>query len=207
MRVVARVEALAALRQLDGVRKGLLIQFLFEAELITGSSSDVIINLRGADLSDVNLNSANLSGADLVGAYLGYANLDGADLHGADLHCDDLTYGIRDGGYHVCTDLRGAYLRGANLSGADLSCINRRHIVQVLCTDALNSVSLRDVNLRGADLHDANLRGAYLRSIYNLTQQQLDQVRTCKDALLPNGLTCHRNQAPLAQGFSLMGTT
>ena len=45
VRVVARVEVLAALRQLDGERKGLLMDFLSEAGLITWNGNNVIIDL------------------------------------------------------------------------------------------------------------------------------------------------------------------
>lgn len=42
--------------------------------------------------------------------------------------------------------------------------------------------------LSGADLGIAHLRGV------NFTQQQLDEVPTCKGAILPQGLICHNNQ-------------
>jgi hypothetical protein len=44
------------------------------------------------------------------------------------------------------------------------------------------------------DLSGADLSGAYLSTARNFTQYQLDQVRTCKRAILPKGLTCHYNQ-------------
>src|SRR5205823_148650 len=53
--VVARAKTLTALRQLDPLRKGLLIQFLYEAQLITGQFP--ILSLRDADLSSINLGS------------------------------------------------------------------------------------------------------------------------------------------------------
>ncbi len=49
------------------------------------------------------------------------------------------------------------------------------------------------IALYGADLHDADLRGADLSDAIDLAQQQLDQVYTCKGAILPPGLTCHQN--------------
>ncbi len=80
IRIVARAEVLSALRQLDGERKGTLIQFLSEAGLITDSRNDVIIYLYGANLS-----GADLHGVDLHGAILFIANLYGAILSRADL--------------------------------------------------------------------------------------------------------------------------
>ena len=106
VRVVARAEVLSALRQLDGKRKGILIQFLYEAMLISvpnnhiviSSGNDVIIDLSGANLSGANLGAAHLRGVNLFYAHLRGADLSGADLSGA--------------------NLSGADLSGANLNGA-----------------------------------------------------------------------------------------
>ena len=58
-------------------------------------------DLRGADLSDVDLSRADLRGANLRGAYLSRADLRGANLR--------------------CAYLRGAYLLNADLSQVRLS--------------------------------------------------------------------------------------
>jgi len=62
-------------------------------------------NLRGVNLSGVNLRHTNLSGADLSGVNLRDASLSGADLSGANLSDADLS---------------GANLSHADLSGANL---------------------------------------------------------------------------------------
>jgi len=126
---------------LDTERKGRLLIFLHEAELIGfddkyGKTHDPIINLSGA-----NLNSASLSFADLSNANLSDAGLNGADLS------------------------------NANLSNA-----------------GLNFANLSYAHLKIADLSYADLSYAQ-----NLTQQQLDQVDSCKNAILPKGLICHHN--------------
>jgi uncharacterized protein YjbI with pentapeptide repeats len=72
-------------------RKGNVVQFLYESDLIT--KGRVVVDLTGADLIGAYLRGAYLSRATLSGANLGLANLRGANL-------------------------RGAYLSGANLSGA-----------------------------------------------------------------------------------------
>ncbi len=54
---------LTVLRGLDGARKGLLVRFLTEADLI--NRKNVIINLYGADLSEADLCGAHLDGARL----------------------------------------------------------------------------------------------------------------------------------------------
>jgi len=135
VRVIAHTETLSAMRQLDGKRNDLLIQFLQDAHLI-GFQSGNIVSFELADLRSTDLSFAFLYGVDLSEALLIGANLNFADLN------------------------------GANLSYA----------------------FLEDATLRGATLSGANLSGAY-----NLTQQQLDQVQSCKGAILPKGLTCHHN--------------
>jgi uncharacterized protein YjbI with pentapeptide repeats len=85
-------------------------------------------------------------------------------------------------------DLRGADLRGAHLFNVDL-------------VDAdLRGANLSYAGLYGAKLFNALLSGANLSyAIIGdaiLTQYQLDQVYSCKDATLPKGLTCHRTPSP-----------
>ena len=106
--MIARTETLAAMRQLDGKRNSILVQFLQDAHLI-GFNSGNIVSFQNADLSSTDLNNTDLN--------------------------------------------------NANLSGADLS---------------------------NADFSNADLSSA----LY-LTQQQLDQVYTCKGAISPKGLTCN----------------
>ncbi len=144
IRVIALIETLSAIRQLDGKRNSFLVQFLQDAgligkDLITLEDHN-IIDFFFADLSDIDLSGANLSGVNLI-----YANLKDANLTNAIFYKADLIY--------------------TNLKDANL-------------TNAL---------LYNANLKDANLTGA------NLTQGQLDQVATCKGAILPQGLTCHQN--------------
>ena len=71
------------------------------------------VNLSGAYLNDIDLSYANLSGTDLCSTNLSYACLRGATLRGADLNSADL----RGADLHN-TNLSGANLRNANLSGA-----------------------------------------------------------------------------------------
>jgi uncharacterized protein YjbI with pentapeptide repeats len=59
------------IRRVDTSRKGEIVQFLWEADLVhrVGGSAPVI-DLGGADLGDTNLGFADLSGADLSRADL-----------------------------------------------------------------------------------------------------------------------------------------
>lgn len=53
---------------------------------------------------------------------------------------------------------------------------------------------LYSLDLNHTDLHGFWFAGADLSDTDGLTQQQLDQVFTCKGAILSRGLTCYRNQ-------------
>jgi uncharacterized protein YjbI with pentapeptide repeats len=185
---LARARTLTALQGLDPHRKGVLLKFLFEANLIGYFDSSTqkihppIIILSSADLTqtdltsadlahtsftDANLTGALLDGANLTGAFLDGAFLDGATLTHADLASADLT---------THTNLTSANLSYANLTGA-----------------LLDGANLTGANLTGATLNGTTLSGANLQGS-NVTQQQLNQVVSCKRAILPAGLTCHHNQ-------------
>jgi hypothetical protein len=124
VRAVARARTLTTLRQLDGTRKGTLLRFLYEADLI--NRDNAVIRFEAADLSGADLNGASLSGADLSGAnlfkaFLNGANLGGANLFKAFLHRAGLNGVNLSGADLGGADLHGAKLRGANLTGANLS--------------------------------------------------------------------------------------
>jgi uncharacterized protein YjbI with pentapeptide repeats len=72
-------------------------------------------------------------------------------------------------------DLSFVYLRGADLSGANL-----------------RGAKLGGAFLTGTNFTGADLSGADLSYTSDLTQKQLDEVGDCKNAILPEGLTCHR---------------
>jgi uncharacterized protein YjbI with pentapeptide repeats len=157
VRQVARARTLAVLRSLDSARKGYLLQFLYEANLI--NKNDMIVDLSLADLSDADLRFTTLSNADLTGADLTGADLTGADLTGADLTGADL-FGA---------DLTGAILSKANLILANLSKAN------------LMLANLMLANLTGAILSKANLCHAK-----EVTQEQLQSALSLKGAIMPD---------------------
>jgi uncharacterized protein YjbI with pentapeptide repeats len=140
---VARTDT--ALRNLDGPRKGILVRYLWEADLIRGRSPVVDLHkvnlqgavfrgayLYGANLSTNDLIKANFYGADAHGANLSWANLSGAKLNKANLGCFttsqfDVSVGLlaHEPPRSVdCTTLRRAILTGANLSYANLTGAN-----------------------------------------------------------------------------------
>jgi uncharacterized protein YjbI with pentapeptide repeats len=113
------------------------------------------------------LQNAHLNGVNFnTGANYNIVNFSGADLSTIDF---------------TNTNLSGANLSGAHLSDAHLS-------GAFLGVADPSDAHLIGANLSGASLLHANLSDA------TLTQQQLDQVYTCKDANLPSGLTCHNNR-------------
>ena len=112
----------------------------------------------------IDLSGANLSGADLNGV-----NLAGVAMYGA--------------------DLTNAHLRHATLTGASLSdaILTRADLTGARLGGAiLTSAGLRRAHLSNAILSGADLTGA------SITRQQLGKVTSCRDAILPAGLTCHR---------------
>jgi uncharacterized protein YjbI with pentapeptide repeats len=78
VRTLARARTLTVLSRLDGRRKGQVVQFLYEAGLI--SSVSPVLDLSDADLRWAFLVGAGLSGADLTGADLNWAVLTQADV-------------------------------------------------------------------------------------------------------------------------------
>jgi uncharacterized protein YjbI with pentapeptide repeats len=139
---------------------------LLEAKLQKAKLADAC--LEGADLT-----SANLEGADLTCANLEKANLYKTKLQGADLSKADLK-GAKLG----TANLQKANLEGAKLQGADLKLAD------------LQGANLEGAEFQGANLWEAKLQGADLRKAdfqeaKYLTADQLYEVETLYDALLP----------------------
>ena len=115
VRSVARARTLTALQNLNGERKGILMQFLYESGLIRNPQpadkvQNPIIDLSGADLGDAMLSGVNFSNADLSNVDLSGADLGGAILSNANLNRANL--------YRA--NLSNAGLSEANLTFADL---------------------------------------------------------------------------------------
>ncbi len=156
--VIARARTLSALGELDENRKGLLLKFLNEANLITQDKR--VISLVDANLRGANLSEAYLIGANLRGANLSEANLRGANLRGASLSGTNLIRASLSGANLSEASLSGASLSGVNLSGVNLS------------QASLSGVNLSGVNLNGANLSRANLSGTNLSGA-NLSRANL----------------------------------
>ena len=185
VRTLARARTLTVLRAMDGARKGLIMQFLAESDLISRDRS--VLDLTGADWHEAILNDADLSGTELSGldfnpppydgpaqlfgtnlsdADLSHAILGATDLHNAKLLRADLSY----------ANLGEAYLRGADLSDADLS-----H-AKLETTWLYDPRHPRDA----ADLSGADLSHAYLKDA-KVKEEQLEQAASLEGATMPNG--------------------
>lgn len=201
VRNVARVRTLTVVRGLDAKRKGSVLLFLKDSELI---DREAVIDLSGADLSGasvpaaslnrVNLSEANLSGADLSAAnlnkaYLSGTNLSGANLSGADLGGADLFEANLSGanlaraklgeGKLLGADLRGSCLNNADLREADLSGVN-------LNVGDLVGANLRGAKLLGADLREADLSLADLSGT-QIAETELEKAKSLEGTTMPDG--------------------
>jgi uncharacterized protein YjbI with pentapeptide repeats len=146
VRTLARARTLTVLRRLDSSRKGQVLSFLAEANLVQGqgkNNDQRVIKLGQADLNDADLEAITLSGADLHGA----------DLRGASLDLATLSWAYLWGAELNNADLSSTELDHADLSHADLTGANLRGTI------ALRSLSLREANLREADLSHAVMAG------------------------------------------------
>jgi hypothetical protein len=125
VRVIARAKTLTTLDQLDGLRRALLLRFLYEAELI--KLDDPVVAMRGASLSNTILHNVDLSECDLSAVNLREAQLMIMDMEKAKLVRVDLAEANL-----AVVGMKGVDLREANLVGANLV-----------------MVDLRDADLRG----------------------------------------------------------
>jgi uncharacterized protein YjbI with pentapeptide repeats len=194
---VAQALTLAVLRQLDGQRKGMVVQFLVNDHLIENISS------ASHPTGPLNLDLADLRGVVLADAQLGNAFLAGADLRGADLRRV-----FAERASFRTADLRGARLNGATLDNADFASGDLRGAdltdIGSIDTERLGgpiftASCLSGAKFRGADLtassfreaegHDIDFTGAVLEHVNfagaHLTALELQDV----SATTPSGQT------------------
>jgi uncharacterized protein YjbI with pentapeptide repeats len=155
------------------VRKRSVVQFLYEAKLIT--KGHVVIDLREAFLNFVNLNGANLTGVNLRGVNLTKAMMNRTELGQADLS-DTMMYGA---------NLLLANLRGADMSRAVLMSKNTDSTplprASATTTYSFDSPGPKNANLWGADLREVDLTDAYV------SEEQLRSAESLEGATMPNG--------------------
>lgn len=210
IRSVARTRTLTILRRLDGLRKGVVIRFLYEAGLINGSGANLenkegnentITILAGADLSHVDLRGADLSGANLRGCNLKCANLCKAIFRETDLCDSDLSGAQLQEAEMFLThmescDLHGANLHkvhmervrlnSANLAGADITHANIW--VSHLENADLQNAQFQHSDISGTKFAVANLKGANLVGTGNIDRDELRSATIDDKTKLPDYL-------------------
>ncbi len=200
VRTLARARTQTILVRLDSRRKGNVVQFLYEADLI--NKVHPVVSLSGVSLRGADLIGADLSGADLSRADLSRAHLIGADLSDADLSRAILRRAHLSGGATLAgADLGGARLKGADLSDSDLisADLSGAKLKGAILIDAdLHDAEIADgaylfnANLRGAELNGADLRTARLNGAKGVTEQQLEkQTNLLEGATMPDGTIHH----------------
>jgi uncharacterized protein YjbI with pentapeptide repeats len=202
---VARVWTLTTVRRLNGERKGKVLEFLQESNLIQGDNPTIA--LIGADLSEANLSGgvvlfkANLIGADLSKANLSKANLNGANLIGANLSKANL----------IETDFSAVDFSRFDfneLSPTDL--VTYKLVVRftflgrmLLSSEELSPENQSQMNVQGADLSGADLSGADLSgadlSGADLSGADLSGAKYTMETIWPAGFDPARAGATLVE--------
>jgi uncharacterized protein YjbI with pentapeptide repeats len=216
LRIIARARTLSILRDLDHERKGQVLRFLYESNLINslieekGERKSAIINLEQSDLTGVVLPGIRLNEAVLNGANLNGANLQGAFLSKVSLIRSQLQSVKLDNAKLEDADLSEAqlnpsWLNRALLKNARLSKINleRAYLHNADLTGAkldwsilkgaeLVNTKLISADLTGADLTGADLTGADLTGAI-VTIDQLCSVNVFDGAIMPDGSSNYKN--------------
>ena len=179
---ILKARTLSILRRFDGdgFKKGSVIQFLIETEILKKTrlnlsnanlSNAILLN---ANLSDINLCRANLRNADLRNVCLRHADLRYAIFEQTDLSRANLSFANLRGAIFLGAIVRGTSFRGANLNSATFKNVKIK-------ADFRESV-LAYTDFSEADIEDNNcFSNAYLcRTILpkNIT---LDSNRDCKN--------------------------
>jgi len=194
---VIRARTLSLLRGLkqDAGRKGDVIRFLIEAEVINKLKLSLsCMNLTGVDLKDADLTGVDLRDADLRGANLMSAKLVNADLINANLCEANLQFANLMGAKLINASLMSTNLINANLRDAELRFAN-------LSGAKLDFAKLMNANLSNTKLSDANLIGANLSDARNWTDDQLVVTRLF-ETKLPEGCNLNPNRDPEAYGYN-----
>jgi uncharacterized protein YjbI with pentapeptide repeats len=198
IRAIAQTVTVTVLNQLDGARKGVLLQFLYDLFLVDKSNPVIDLQhadlqgtimkkadlrniyLRGANLSESKLRGLKFTDADLYGAKFDHADLRDADFKRADLReatfkYATLTATIFNSAQLIEACLAGALLQSADLTDANLDDANLEYAIligAILQSAQLNNVNLQRANLKGANLSNVSLKNSTLEGA-NLTSALL----------------------------------
>ncbi|CCI31335.1 secreted effector protein PipB2 [Microcystis aeruginosa NIES-1211] len=144
--------------------------------------------LKNTILEKANLIGVNLRGVSLEGAKLDKAIYDQRTINTVDLKYQSLfkrAYKIEPKSDLSEADLSDQVLDGLDLQGAVLEKaeLPRAHLIGTQLQDAiLKDANLTSAILKDADLTGADLTGAKLQEVIGLTVEQLETVKSLKDA-------------------------
>jgi uncharacterized protein YjbI with pentapeptide repeats len=197
---VIRAHTLAVLKRLDGIRKSIILKFLYEAGLISGDNP--VLSLERADLTGVIIEASsflheiNLRGANLDKAKLQWSRIYGGSLSSTSLRRTDLRSSVLSKSVLEYVLLDDSNLYMANLSETRLGKAQFRNAYLAMAN--LENAIIPRACFNGATLRKANLRGAILEGCdfikANLTNADL-RNSTLKKANLSHA---HLNGADLS---------
>ncbi len=156
---MARTRINMTLSQLDGTRKGQVLQFLYESDLIDINPK---LKLLGANFNGSILDEIVLGGAEIRGANFRKASLKNTNLNGIILNS---------------SNFEKADLSGSLLQNADLGYSNLRE-------SKLKNMDLTSVDFDGADLTKANLRGSTISQVQLDSIINKDKIKLSKKKIL-----------------------
>lgn len=137
-RAMAKTRINMALSQLDGGRKGQVLQFLYESDLIDIPPK---IRILGANFNDSILDQIVLGGSEIRGAFFKNASIKNSNLNGIILNS---------------SNLENADFSGSQVENADFG-------YTILKKCKLKNMDLTSVNFEGADLTNADLKGSTIK--------------------------------------------
>lgn len=158
-RAIAKTRLNMSLFQLDGARKGKVLQFLYESDLIDKNPK---YKLLGANFNDAILDNIVLGEAEIRGAFFKNASIKNANLNGIILNS---------------SNLENADLSGSQVRDADFSYMNLRKC-------KLKNMDLTSVNFEGADLTLANLKGSTIKKEQLDSIYIKKNIRTTKNKII-----------------------
>jgi len=156
---IARARINIAFNNINKLRKGQILQFLYESDLIDPKP---ILPLLGANLQDAILDEIVLGKSEIKGAFFNRASIQRANLKGANFIGCDFSQ----------ANFSNSLLNNANLSYTNLSESKLKHM-------DLTSVNFEGSNLSGADLRGSKILKAQLDSIF-----QKDNIKLTKKYVL-----------------------
>lgn len=153
---IVRTRINMCLAQLDGYRKGLILQFLYESNLI---DIEPKLKLLGANFNNVVLNNIVLVNAEIRGAYFDNSYINSANLQGVVLNSCSFKNSDFTGSQMINADLGYTNLTNAKLKNMDLT-----------------KIDFEGANLTSADLSESIIKQDQLDNILQKDNIKLTNV-------------------------------